>query len=57
MIHDVAGTSFNQNDFNQVEELNPSTRKLNDLLDLADKELWPGCDKYGQLFTCRVIKC
>lgn len=51
MIHNVGGESFGQYDMNAKEEPNLSTRKHYDMLDSANKELWPRCDEFSKLST------
>lgn len=43
MVHDAGRPSLDTNDVG-LEETNPSTRKLYDMLSLAEKDLLPSCD-------------
>ncbi|KAH6802597.1 hypothetical protein C2S51_034043 [Perilla frutescens var. frutescens] len=52
MVFDVGGPNLHMDDSvaNQIPEEppNPEVQKLYDMLDAADKELWPGCQTHSQ---------
>ena len=47
MVLDAAGPEFITRNLN--EEPNPEDKKFFDMLNAADRELWPGCEKVTQL--------
>lgn len=47
MVMDHAGPHFNEDDIE--EPPNPEAQRLYDMLNAADKQLWPGCKNHSQL--------
>ncbi|KAJ8764170.1 hypothetical protein K2173_005090 [Erythroxylum novogranatense] len=55
MVFDGVGYTFEKNTVNVEEEPNAEARNFFDLLQAADRELWPGCQKMTQLSSIAQI--